>query len=303
MSFRRFIYYGTLVGAWAAFIAWVLARVLAPSNPFWAAVVYGLFLGLTVAFGLSLVDALWNISARQFLPIFVRVAAAMIIGLGSAVCSGIAGGLYGETSWQSMFLIGWIGLGFLVGVSVSLFDMVAGFARGDIRGPAAKLLKCTLGGTFGGILGGILVLVLRFLSGWLLNDAQGERLWTPTAIGFVTLGGLIGLLVGLSQVILLEAWVRIEAGFRPGRDLILSRDRIVIGRAEGSDIALFGDSGVEKHHALIVLDHGVYFLEPLPSTAGTYINDQPISVRTRLVAGDLIRIGKSLLRFNQRRKR
>jgi len=114
---------------------------------------------------------------------------------------------------------------------------------------------------------------------------------------------LIGLLVGLSQVVLLEAWIRVEEGFRPGRDLVLSRDRTLIGRAEGADIPLFGDNGVEKQHALIVMEHGGYFLEPLPNTPGTYINDQPVLARTRLVAGDLIRIGKSLLRFNQRRKR
>ncbi len=93
---------------------------------------------------------------------------------------------------------------------------------------------------------------------------------------------LIGLLVGLSQVFLLEAWIKVEAGFRPGRDLILSRDRTLIGRAEGSDIALFGDNGVEMQHALIVLDKGGYYLEPLPNTPGTYVNDQPIMVRTPL---------------------
>ena len=31
------------------------------------------------------------------------------------------------------------------------------------------------------------------------------------AVGFVILGGLIGLLVGVSQVVLLEAWVKVEA--------------------------------------------------------------------------------------------
>jgi hypothetical protein len=304
MSFRRFIYYSTLIGAWAAFIGWALARVLSPSDDRWQGVIYGLFLGLSVTFGLSLVDGLWNFSLRQFVAILMRVASATLIGVvGSTACGGLAGLLYYSSQWSSMMIVGWIGLGFLVGLSVGVFDVLAGFARKDVRGPLTKLLKCTFGGTVGGILGGILAWLLRFQLGWLLNDPTGNNLWTPTAAGFVTLGGLIGLLVGLSQIVLLEAWVKVEAGFRPGRDLIISRDRTVIGRAEGSDIALFGDGDVEKQHALILVERGGYYLEPLPNTPGTYVNDQPITARTLLRAGDLIRVGKSLLRFNQRRKK
>ena len=100
----------------------------------------------------------------------------------------------------------------------------------------------------------------------------------------------------------MEAWVGVEAGFRPGRDLIISRDRTVIGRAEGSDIALFGDTGVERQHALILLDQGHYYLEPMPDASGTYLNEDPITARTMLKTGDQIRVGRSLLRFNQRRR-
>jgi hypothetical protein len=167
-----------------------------------------------------------------------------------------------------------------------------------LRGPLTKLVKCVLGGTVGGILGGTLTWGLR----WVTGDFEDSRFWSPTVVGFVTLGGLIGLLVGLSQVFLLEAWVKVEAGFRPGRDLVLARDRTVIGRGEGSDIALFGDNSVERQHACILLDRGGYYLEPLPDTQGTYINEVPVTARTQLRTGDQIRVGRSLLRFNQRRK-
>ena len=75
MSFRLFIYYSTLVGAWAAFVGWAVARLVEPRDDVLQAATYGLFLGLAVAFGLSLVDALWNFSPSQFLSIFARVAA------------------------------------------------------------------------------------------------------------------------------------------------------------------------------------------------------------------------------------
>jgi hypothetical protein len=304
MSFRRFIYYSTLVGAWAALVGWAIARIVAPSGDVLQAAIYGMSLGLAVAFGLSLVDALWNFSPSQFLSVFGRVAGAMLIGLvGSSACGGLAGLLFAWRQWSIIYLVSWIALGFLVGVSVAVFDLLAGLARKEVRGPLTKLIKCTLGGTVGGILGGAIAWLLKFQLGAVLGDPTGNSLWSPTAVGFVTLGGLIGLLVGLSQVVLLEAWIRVEAGFRPGRDLVITRERTLIGRAEGSDIALFGDGGVEKQHALIILERGGYYLEPLPNTPGTYINDQPILVRTPLHAGDLIRVGKSLLRFNQRRKR
>jgi pSer/pThr/pTyr-binding forkhead associated (FHA) protein len=119
----------------------------------------------------------------------------------------------------------------------------------------------------------------------------------------VALGACIGLLVGLAQVLLKEAWIRVEAGFRPGRELILGKEKTSIGRAEGSDIPLFGDNAVEKLHAHIVRSAGRFFLEEAGPTQGTYVNGHRIAGRCLLASGDLIRIGKSVLRFSERRKR
>jgi hypothetical protein len=306
MSFRRFIYYCTLVGAWAAFLGWACARIVTsftPSGDTLEATIYALLMGLAVAFGVSLVEALWNFSSQQFMAISLRVATAMLVAfIGSSTCGSLIGVAYHYTQFSFVLIFGWIGLGFLVGTSIGVFDVIAGLARKDVAGPLKKLAKCIAGGTLGGILGGIFAWVLKFQLGRLLNDPSGNTLWSPTAVGFVILGGLIGLLVGLSQVVLLEAWVKVEAGFRPGRDLVITRDRTVIGRGEGSDIALFGDNGVEKQHATIIQEQGGYYLEPLPNTPGTYVNEIPITVRALLKTGDQIRVGKSLLRFNQRRK-
>src|SRR5207253_3058764 len=101
------------------------------------------------------------------------------------------------------------------------------------------------------ILGGVLACVLIIAAQKLI---ERQNLWTPIGLGFVAIGASIGLLVGLAQIILKEAWIKVEAGFRPGRELIIAKEKTTIGRAEGSDIALFGDSGVEKTHANIVLD-------------------------------------------------
>ena len=75
------------------------------------------------------------------------------------------------------------------------------------------------------------------------------------------LGVCIGLLIGLAQVILKEAWIKVEAGFRAGRELMLTKDETTIGRAEGCDLGLFGDNTIEKLHARIVLKNNRYLLE------------------------------------------
>jgi pSer/pThr/pTyr-binding forkhead associated (FHA) protein len=119
----------------------------------------------------------------------------------------------------------------------------------------------------------------------------------------VVLGVCIGLFVGLAQVILKEAWVRVEAGFRPGRELILAKDEVTIGRAETCDIGLFGDASIERLHARILQQGHRYLLADTGSAAGTFVNEQRITEPTPLRSGDSIRVGKSVMRFRERQRR
>ena len=125
-------------------------------------------------------------------------------------------------------------------------------------------------------------------------------LWSPSAWGFVALGACIGLLIGLAQVILKEAWLKVEAGFRKGREVILSKPEITIGRAESCDIGLFGDPQIEKLHARIRQEGNRYVL--IDEGAGTYVNEELIHGSRLLHSGDAIRLGKCVLRFGERQK-
>lgn len=314
MSFRLFVYYCALGGAWAGFVGWFLGRVLAPKVPdgntdFFPIVlrtsIVSLFLGFSIAFGLSFLDAVFNLTFSKVGGIFLRVFTAVLVGIFGGLFGGFIGGaFYKWTQWNSVFLVSWIIVGFLVGMSISFFQLVISLVtQKDFSGSLKKFIKCVVGGTVGGILGGIIALVLRTLVELLFKGADVDSLWAPTAFGFVAIGACIGLLVGLAQVMLMEAWVKVEAGFRPGREMILAKDKTSIGRGEGSDIALFGDSGVEKTHANILLEGGRYYLEDLQTPGGTFVNDQKVAGKTPLKAGDMIRVGKSVLRFNERAKR
>jgi hypothetical protein len=306
MSFRLFIYYCALCGGWSAFFGWALGRMTAPSSDVGGAGVKGMFLGMLVALGLGLVDALWNLSLRQFGQVFLRVGVAVLVGCVGGLLGGMIGQLlYNATGNNGIFLVfGWTLTGLLVGVSIGVFEILSSVVRQkDVGGSVKKLVNGLIGGTAGGVLGGILYLVLRSAWTGIFRDKDSEYLWSPSAMGFVALGMCIGLLIGLAQVILKEAWIRVEQGFRSGREMILSKERTTIGRAEACDIGLFGDNAIEKLHACIVQQGNRYFLEDNRTPAGTFVNDQPVAGLTPLNSGDLIRVGRSVLCFRERQKR
>jgi FHA domain-containing protein len=307
MSFRLFVYYAALIGAWTAMFGWLLGRWLSdryfgPDDLVPTAAVRGLSLGVTVAFGLGLLDALWNLGWRNILQVLGRLAVAIVLGgLG-----GLAGGALAQllviwTPQQEVAfgVAGWTLVGLALGASISALEFIRGRFDPSIRNATGKFVKCMVGGALGGLIGGTVAHFVR--EAWLLlfGDKQADLLWTPSALGFVALGLFIGLLVALVQVVLKDAWIRVERGFRPGREMILSKNKIVIGRAESSDIAMFGDPAVELTHALLFHHGSEYAVEDAGSKAGTFVNDKRISVRTVLHSGDLIRVGQNVMRFSE----
>jgi hypothetical protein len=304
MSFRLFIYYCALCGGWAALVGWAIGRILSPEGEVGQAGIKGAFLGLAVALGLGLVDALWNLPLRQFGQILARVGTAVLVGF----VGGLLGGMFGQGLFYVFgavgFVLGWTLTGFLVGASIGAFQVVSSVIwRSDLSGSAKKLLNGLIGGTAGGLLGGILALLLRTAASKIFTDKVVDKLLSPTATGFVALGICIGLLIGLAQVILREAWIKVESGRRAGREMILSKEKTTIGRAEACDIGLFGDNAIERLHAQILLAGNRYYLEDAKTAAGTFINDQPVAGRVPLRSGDRIRVGNSVLCFRERQKR
>ncbi len=308
MSFRLFIYYCALCGGGGAFLGWVLGRPINLSNTILRQGLKGMFLGLSVAWALALVDALWIFSLRRLVSIGLRVATAVSVGsLGGLLGGLVSQALYGWREYGLFLVLGWAITGFLIGVSLGVFDLLSSLLHGQDLGAARrKIFKGVLGGTLGGIVGGILSLLL--LSGWtrLLRLLGGNRqiedhLWSPSAWGFVALGACIGLLIGLAQVLFKEAWVRVEVGFRKGREVLLTKPEITIGRAENCDIGLFGDPQIEKVHARIRQEADRYVL--IDEGAGTYVNNDLVYGSRILRSGDAIRMGQSVLRFSERQKR
>jgi hypothetical protein len=292
MSFKFFIYYCALCGGWAAFVTWMVVSPIDVSNPILKACLRGGVLGMLVAAAVGLVDAMQSAAGAQRV---VRVGLCGALGLFGGALGGLVGQLLNEYLGLPIFF-GWMLAGVLIGAAIGAYDVLQALLESKELGPAVKKV---LNGVYGGFLGG-------FVGGLPFTFLIGNRFLPRSSltISLVILGACIGLMIGLAQVILKEAWVRVEEGVRAGRELLLTKDETTIGRAEGCDLGLFGDNAIQKLHARIVLKNNRYLLAHAAEEGETYLNDEEVGGKPLpLRSGDRIRLGRCVLRFGERAKR
>lgn len=303
MSFRRFVYWCALCGGWAALAGWLLGRWTAAEGSVGGTGLRGMFLGMLIALALGSVDALWVYSLRQLRHILPRILLCVLVGTVGGLVGGVVGQLlFDWHNLDTLLIFGWVLTGLMVGASIGMYDFLRSWVREEeLNFPLSKLVRGAAGGTIGGLLGGILD--WRLAAEWTGVFPGKDDLWSPSLTGFIALGLCIGLLIAVAQLILTEAWLKVEAGFRKGRELLISKPVLTIGRAESCDLGLFGDAMIEKLHARIFQQDGRYLIADNGSTHGTFVNDQRIGEPTLLRSGDLIRVGNAYVRFSERRKR
>jgi pSer/pThr/pTyr-binding forkhead associated (FHA) protein len=173
-------------------------------------------------------------------------------------------------------LAGWTLMGLLLGAGVGLATFTL-----------SNVLKGAVGGWVGGFLGGIAFDAI----GELTQAGLFSRLFGLSAIGLA-----IGLFIGLVQELTKTAWLKVEHGRLRGREFRLERNVAALGRAEESDVGLFGDPAVAARHAEIRRVNGDFVLKDLTRSPGTLVNGQRIENAT-LKNGDLIQIGDYAIRF------
>jgi hypothetical protein len=91
----------------------------------------------------------------------------------------------------------------------------------------------------------------------------------------------------LSQLIVTE-------GSLAGTRVALTGKPILIGRANDSTLVLTDDYASTRH-ARISENHGVWYLEDLGSTNGTYVGHSKVTGPVPLEAGVVVRIGKTAM--------
>jgi pSer/pThr/pTyr-binding forkhead associated (FHA) protein len=71
-----------------------------------------------------------------------------------------------------------------------------------------------------------------------------------------------------------------------------------IGRGAGCAIRL-SDTYVSQVHARLYGENGTWFVEDLGSTNGTYLNDRKVASPVEVHAGDVVKVGKTVLELRR----
>jgi hypothetical protein len=188
------------------------------------------------------------------------------------------------------------------GIALLIFMMgrgaawaVASIPAGLGQGIALKEKKVAANGVVGAVLGGLL--------GGLLFDPINIAFSSPDgsagasrAIGFVCIGLMVGLFVGLVEGWTKTAWLMMRAGPLSGKQFVIYRDTTVLGSSPKAEIYLFKDEAIEPRHAVIYNRGGRFEIEDCNTRDGTYVNGVPVK-RQMIQNGDKVVLGKTVLEF------
>ncbi|MBI3758892.1 MAG: FHA domain-containing protein [Deltaproteobacteria bacterium] len=263
------------LGAWGAAEPFLGIRFVYGRDMVLGALV-GVFIGAFLASIEALSVGQWRQAIRglQFGAIFGAIggAAGLLIG---EFAFDVLGGFNGR-------ILGWAVLGLVVGLGV-------GWATRS----GARRRNGAIGGLAGGAIGGLCYQALTVT----FPQTFGR------AIAIILIGALIGFFIGLVSELLKRGWLMVvrsqSRNAREGREYPLVKNVTIIGRAEESDIGLFGDQAVLAHHAIIRNEGKDFFVTP---TGGgqVLVNRQPVSGRQVLRSGDRVEIGGTLFLFRDR---
>jgi pSer/pThr/pTyr-binding forkhead associated (FHA) protein len=175
---------------------------------------------------------------------------------------------------------------------------------GAAVGASTLNLKRTIQGTIGGAIAGVVAgLSFDILSATISSPTlalQGQQTGdvggTARALTFSLIGALIGLFIGLVDLLARKAWVRLSLGRNEGREWSLDWADNYIGRNENATIPLFGDPNIAPVHAVIHRQGNQYILRDGGSPMGTGLNGQRIQEAV-LFPGAIIHIGNFSLEF------
>lgn len=90
----------------------------------------------------------------------------------------------------------------------------------------------------------------------------------------------------------------VTAGALAGTRVTLDARPILIGRADDSTLVL-DDDYASTRHARIAMQGDEWYVEDLGSTNGTLLNDRRVDAPVEVHAGDVLKIGKTVLELKR----
>jgi hypothetical protein len=181
----------------------------------------------------------------------------------------------------------WACLGAAVGLGMNI-----------ARTTRAQLRNSVIGGALGGAFGGLFFDPIdRFFVTSMFTGAGSSRL-----VGLLAVGLSIGIFVALVERLARDAWLRVRTGPLAGKSFILYKTPTIVGSAPQSDVYLYKDADIDGSHVAIHRVGSTYEIEDLGSRTGTTVGGAVVR-RRRLVSGDQIVVGSTILDFEERQKR
>ncbi len=92
------------------------------------------------------------------------------------------------------------------------------------------------------------------------------------------------------------AVLKVLKGASPGQIVEIGGERMILGRHPNCEVVL-ENGAVSRHHAQILANHGLYYIEDLRSRNGTQVNDSDIASRCELKDADTITVCDFTFRF------
>jgi len=255
-----------------------------------------------------MVGCVEGILARNYLRALSGGAVGLGIGLaGGFVSIFVAGMIYVILGGISHEIAGdptGSLLGFVLQmVRRSLAWLVAGMTMGLAPGIVLKSKKLAfngfIGGMIGGLIGGLLFDPINYFSS---GGTFFEGVEVSRAIGFSIIGGTVGFMIGIVEMLTRDAWLLMTAGPLVGKQFIIYKNPTMLGSSPKCEIYLFKDASIEPNHAAIHTIRDGYEIEDRDSASGTWVNGQRIR-RQRLKNSDEIRLGETKFVYLEKEKR
>ncbi|MDN5860066.1 MAG: FHA domain-containing protein, partial [Pseudonocardia sp.] len=189
----------------------------------------------------------------------------------------------------------------LVVLAWTLCAVSIGIASGIMRSGRATV-SGLIGGSIGGLVGG----TIHWASGPTFVDlgsysALAIDIANPsTLIALILACTAIGLSIGVVDRVRRQAWLTVIEGRLRGREIILDRRRVTIGSAAHAALRLADEPGVAPEHAVLLRgDQDGYALQchgRVELNGRSCSTAQPVPLNS----GDVLRVGGSFVRFQQR---
>lgn len=172
-----------------------------------------------------------------------------------------------------------------------------GLGMNLVRSTRMQLRNAVIGGALGGAFGGLFFdSIDRFFIASNFEDAAVSRL-----VGLLAVGLGVGIFMALVDRFARTAWLRVRTGPLAGKAFVLYRTPTTVGSSPDAHIYLFKDAEIDALHAQIHRIGSSHEVEDMGSRHGTKVADRAVR-RRRLVSGDQIIVGNTILEFEERSK-